>query len=130
MPLVTLLSISVDDTEILNEYATRGLKASIEPIDASSSMERTANGELLDLSLPQFRKFQMEITCTDMESNGLAVYPPGTLCTVRSLPNLGVRSEDQDSDNVLVMQMRMGRWRENRDEAPAVTGWTLPLIEV
>lgn len=129
MPFATLLSITVDDQEVLLPYSARNLTAQLEYIQQSESFERSWNGAYIDMSMPQFRKFQMLISCTDFESNGLAQYPPGTDCIVTCLPNLGVNGDGDDSDNRLVINMKMGRWTESREEYAARTSWSLPLYE-
>lgn len=128
MSFATLLSIKVDGQEVLTDYGARDLTAEIEYIPQSEAMGRSWNGGIIDYSLPQFRKFQMAVTCTDFESNGLARFPPGTQCTVVCLPHLGTREDD--SENRLVMNMVMGRWKESRQEWAAKTTWTLPLQEM
>lgn len=128
MPFATLLSITVEGDEILTSYGARDLTADLEFIQQSESFERSWNGALIDMSMPQFQKFQLVITCTDFESNGLARVPPGTEVVVTCLPQLGVNDEE-GSVNQLVMTMWTGRWRESRQEWAARTTWSLPLYE-
>lgn len=129
MPFATLMSVKVGDVELLTDYAARALTATLEPAAQSVQMERTWNGTLIDLSMPQFRKFNMEITCTDFESIGIIPYPPGTQVTVVCLPDLGI-ARGVDDSQPLTMTMRIGGWRVSRDEWPARTTWSLPLFEV
>lgn len=125
----TLLSILVEGEEVLQPYASRDLSADLEYIPQSDSMDRNWNGGIIDFSLPQFRKFQMNISCEDFESNGLSKYPPGTPCIVHCLPQLGVNVDGDDSQAHLTLSMVMGRWKETRKEYSARTSWSLPLFE-
>ncbi len=46
-------------------YSARGLTQSLEPIDAQANTRRTINGELIDLSVDQFKKYKSSITGND-----------------------------------------------------------------
>jgi hypothetical protein len=50
-------------------------------------LRRTINGELHDLSLPQFRKYRSTISCTDKSIPAIDGVFPGTEVTVRSEPS-------------------------------------------
>lgn len=55
----TLLSISSFGHMI---FQARGLSQTLEPIGEATQLERTVNGTLIDLSAPQFRKYESKIT--------------------------------------------------------------------
>jgi hypothetical protein len=59
--LLVLSGIGVPD------YSARGLRHTLEPIEASASLRRTVNGALVDLSFAQFRKYKSTISCQDQE---------------------------------------------------------------
>src|SRR5579872_1910799 len=46
-------------------YSARGLSQTLEPLDQAASLQRTINGELIDLSRAEFRKYKSTISGTD-----------------------------------------------------------------
>lgn len=64
-------------------YAARGLTAKLEPIAAAiGNQHRAGDGTLIDLTLPQFRKYRTTFSFADGEASwGDGVWP-GTLVTV------------------------------------------------
>lgn len=46
-------------------YSARGLTQTLEPLDQATSLARTINGELIDLSRAEFRKYKSTISGTD-----------------------------------------------------------------
>lgn len=65
-------------------YSARNLTQTITPIKASQQLFRTINGELDDLSIPEMRKYQIKITCTDFHSPALDGIWPGQQLTIDS----------------------------------------------
>lgn len=55
----TLLTISALGNMV---FQARGLSQTLEVISGASQLERTINGTLIDISAPQFRKYQSKIT--------------------------------------------------------------------
>ena len=113
----------------LSDYAARGLSMTLEPIDSAKSLRRDINGNLIDLSEPQMRKYKAHISCTDQESPGFAEMTsaadpiwPGDEFTVTCLPQLGAAE-------AITLTMLVTAWQINRDEYNADTGWTLDLEE-
>jgi hypothetical protein len=51
---------------LLPLYSARGLTQTLEPIDGATVQERTVNGELVDLSVPRFRKLRSVISARDV----------------------------------------------------------------
>lgn len=127
MPFATLLSI--DGIE-LGDYSARGLTMTLEPIAQAAAMRRNMNGELMDLSLPQFRKYRASVSCSDVESPIFVpdVWP-GKLVLVRCVPYLGTGDLD-DSTDQLGLVMRVVTWSAQRNEWGAVSSWSLDLEEV
>ncbi len=115
----------------LSKFALRGVTADLQPIDQSAQIERDVNGNVMDLSAPEFRKYALTIACSDQESPGFAAVSsesdgiwPGTLVTVTLPPQLG-------SVGPLEFDMMVVKpWRESRDEYGALTAWQLDLEEV
>ena len=46
-------------------YSARGASQTLEPIQASQQLRRTINGELIDISRAEFRKYRSTISCAD-----------------------------------------------------------------
>ena len=65
------------------QYQARGLHQTMEVISAANQCERTINGVLVDVSNPQFRKYQSKITCTDITAPPLDNLFPGMTVTVQ-----------------------------------------------
>lgn len=82
----TLLKISGSMGQPL--YAARGLTQTLIPLEASSQIERSINGEVMDLSHPQFRKYDSEISCTDVETPAIDGVWPGMEVEVECVAEL------------------------------------------
>lgn len=115
----------------LSLYALRGLTADLSPIDQSAQIERDVNGNLMDLSAPELRKYRVTIGCTDQESPGFASMSsdadgiwPGSLVTVTLMPQLG------SADPITLDMMVTRPWSESRDEYGAASAWQIELEEV
>ena len=70
--LLVITPLSGQSALTLPPYAARGLTQTLEPVVGSGSgnalgtlVREDVNGELVDLTHPQFRKYQSEITCKD-----------------------------------------------------------------
>lgn len=57
---VTLLALTRTGYS-LPEFASRGIQMTLEPIPSASNMRRDINGNLVDLSEPQMRKYRAHI---------------------------------------------------------------------
>jgi hypothetical protein len=127
-------------------YSARGLTQTLEPIGAAGSMRRTINGELIDLSASQFRKYRSTITCSDMEAPALDGIWPGQVLTVDCVASLSYVTSGGSAERAVVpgslktngsftayrprLAMRVINHSEDVDEWGAVVGWTLELEEV
>lgn len=125
----TLLSLTGAGFD-LSDYSLRGLTASLAPIAQSAQIQRDINGNLMDLSVEQFRRYRVEISCTDMESPGFAAVSsagdgvwPGSLVSVTLLPQLG------DANALTLAMMVVEPWSESQDEWAADVSWNLVLEE-
>jgi len=83
----TLLEISLPPG--VPTWASRGLTQTLDPIDAASNLLRTVNGDLVDFSPPQMRKYKSTISCTDVEAPALDGIWPGMVLTVNCVSELG-----------------------------------------
>ena len=126
----SLLSFSGDGFD-LSDYSLRGATVSLEPIAQTAQVVRDVNGNALDLSDANFRKYRVTISCTDQESPGFAEIStaaagiwPGSLVSVTLLPHLGAVTP-------LVLNMIVvSPWRESLDEYAHDNSWELELEEV
>jgi hypothetical protein len=140
----TLLTISGFGNMI---YQARGLTQTLEHIQAASQMSRTINGTLLDVSAPQFRKYQSKITVPDeVEAPPLdGVWPGMTvtvgcaiyLCYPHTNPSPGRPevSGSSYSENGFtfyrpLLTMKVKDFEQHLDEWGRKNGWTLDLEEV
>ncbi|HJQ59426.1 MAG TPA: hypothetical protein VJ890_21140 [Vineibacter sp.] len=69
-------------------YSARGLTQTLTPIQAAANYRRTVNGNLLDLSLAQFRKYASTISCDDQESPAMDAVPIGAVVEVDCVAEL------------------------------------------
>ena len=110
-------------------------------------MRRTVNGALVDLSESQFRKYVSTITCTDQQAPALDGIWPGMTLTVDCIKELAyedvsgaeadrtvVPGSERTEDGFVFYRPRLTMMvvakREQRDEYPALEGWSLDLEEV
>jgi hypothetical protein len=126
-------------------YSARGLSQSLEPIGASQQMRRTINGNLLDVSGSQFRKYKSTITCADMRVPALDGIWPGQTLTVDCVAELCYLTGGSPGRTVVPgssyiegnftfyrprLDMRVVSFNPIHDEYGAVTSWTLDLEEI
>jgi hypothetical protein len=124
MPLpVTLLEI---DGISFSDYSNRDIRVQLTPID-TGSLERTVNGTLVDMTLPQFQKYQAQIECLDHEAPTFDDTWRGTEVEVTFIPEVGSGNQ---SNGTLVLTMLVDGWETNREENEAETAWTLTLVQV
>lgn len=87
--LTTWLTLSFMD---LPPYAARGLTQRIEPIDQSGFLVRDWNGNLLDLSNPNFQKYRTVINGGDQAPPAIDGIWPGLLVTIGCLQELSYKT--------------------------------------
>jgi len=117
----TLLSIDGID---FSDYATRNISVVLQPI-ATGSLRRDVNGNLVDMTLPQFRKYRVEVLCSDHEVPNLNDIWRGKEVEVTLIPGLGV----EDSSGVMTLTMMVVEWTTDRKEWEAQGSWHLVLLE-
>lgn len=126
-------------------YSARGLTQVFGTIDQASSMRRTVNGYLDDLSLSQFRKYTVKITCTDLASPAVDNMWPGQQVTLFSAaelcypvgdtPQREAISGSERTDNGFVfyrpvLQMRVTAVTNQLEEWSADVQWEIDLEEI
>jgi hypothetical protein len=83
----TALTLSSID---LGYFSCRGVTESLKPIDGGRQA-RTVNGALIDLSLPQHRKYSLTLQFGDVQPVGLDGVYKGLAVTVGCIGELGKR---------------------------------------
>ena len=126
----SLLSLTGDGFD-LSDYSLRGLTAKLTPISQSAQVRRDINAEASDWGNTAFRKYRVEISCTDFESPGFAAVSsvgdgvwPGSTVTVVLPPQLG------DENAITLSCIVKEPWEESLDEWNADNSWRLILEEV
>jgi hypothetical protein len=95
----SVLSINGID---LPPFSARGITQSLEPIEQATYMERTIDGELDDLSLPQFRKYRSTIRGVTPHTPALDGVWPGQEVVVDCIKELSYRvPEGEDAEETL-----------------------------
>ena len=118
-PVYTLLSIDEID---YSSYSVRGITMTLEPIAQAANVARDCRGDLVDISLAQFRQYKVSITCTDHEAPQLTDVWPGMDITIDCIPGLGAANTTGD---VLTILAKVTAWNTSRDEWAAEVAWQL-----
>jgi len=118
-PPYTLLAIDAID---FSDYAVRGITMTLEPIDQAKNLARDCRGDLVDISVVQFRQHKVTITCTDHEVPVLTGIWPGQDITITCIPGLGASNSSGD---VLTILAKVTGWNTSRDEWAAEIAWQL-----
>lgn len=128
------------------QWAARGLKQSLKPIGGAGQLERTVNGELIDLSETQMRKFASTISGEDVYSPALNAVWPGDELTVDCIVELAYLTATGSADRTVVsgssrvegdytyyrpqLTMRVMDFNVEEDEWGKVVSWQMDLEEV
>lgn len=138
----TLLVISGVD---LPQFAARGLTQTLDHIDQASSIQRAINGEPIDFSAPQFRKYKSTITCTDQQTPLPDDLWPGLEVMVECVAELQFDPSIGPEHNVVpgservdggrsfyrpMLEMVVMSFTTSRDEYQATVGWQIDLEEI
>ena len=122
MPLTTVPPyslISIDNIDF-TDFSARGITMTLTPIDQAKNVARDCLGNLVDISVTQFRQHKITITCHDNDAPELANAWPGVDITVTCLPRM-----DGTSDTPLVIPAKVVSWNTSRDEWGAEIAWQL-----
>jgi len=120
----TLLAI---DGIPFDDWAARSINMSLQPIDQAADMRRDCLGELVDVALPQFRKYKVSISCTDFAAPELTDVWPGKFVTIECVPGLGVANS---SDDRLTLQCLVTAWNTEVEDRLADVSWQLDAEEI
>ncbi len=121
----TLLSIT---GITIPDYAIRGLTLDLQLVTASDGLRRSINGELLDLTAAQFRKYSATLSCEDQDVPTLTDIWQGQIVTVTCIP--GVGPVNDASGGTLTLNMMVSNWTTSRAEWDSLTNWTIELLEI
>jgi hypothetical protein len=110
------------------DYAVRGLKMDLQLIAANDGLRRSINGNLLDLTAPQFRKYSAVLSCEDQDVPELTDIWQGKIVTVTCIPGLG--PVNNPTADTLTLSMMVDTWSTSRAEWDALTNWTINLLEI
>lgn len=131
-------------------YAARGLTQTLEPIEAAVQLRRTVNGDLVDVSAPQLRKYRSTISCADQLAPALNGVWPGMEVVVQCVAELAYLTATGTPERPEVeiapseyasrvegiftyyrpeLTMMVTGFRQQTDEYGAVVSWTLELEE-
>lgn len=126
------------------DYSARGITETLEVL--GGDLRRTINGELLNLTPTQFRKFRLTWSCDDMDSPALNAIYPGDLLTVAAITELGYLTATGSPDRPVadgssrivgiftfyrpVLDVRVASWQIETNEWGAATGWRMVAEEL
>ena len=126
-------------------YSARGLRQTLEPIQQAAALRRSVNGALVDLSVPELRKYRSTISCDDFNAPALDGIWPGQLVTVGCVAELSYLTAGGAPARAVVagsarvmgdytfyrpeLSMRVMNHSVQTDEWGAVVSWTLELEE-
>lgn len=124
-------------------YSARGLTQTLVPIDQSINLARTINGELLDISASQFRKYRSTISGNDQDPPAVDGIWPGMQVTVDCIAELSYPEggtaqrtivSSRTADGFVFYRprliMRITSFNVQRDEWGAAVDWSMDLEEV
>ena len=78
----TLFNLYRSAASLVPLYSARGLTQTLEPIEQAVQVEYDVNGEAVDLSWTQFRKYKSEVSCRDVEQPAFDGIWPGMVVVV------------------------------------------------
>ena len=125
-------------------YSARGLTQTLEPLDQATSLARTINGELIDLSRAEFRKYKSTISGTDQRPPSCDGLWPGRQIVVDCIEELAyadggtpqrpvVAGSSFSEDGFIYYRPRLTMvvtdFQLSRDEYGAQVGWSMSLEE-
>lgn len=142
MPEMTNFEV---DLFALSDYASRGIRQSLNVIAAAKAYRRTINGTLIDYSQLQFRKYSSNVSCSDQVPPALDGIYPGATIVVKCASELSyVTGGAADRDVVAGSSRTEGAFTYYRpeltmlvtdfsyqfDEWGATVGWSMDLEEI
>ena len=130
----------------VSPYSARGASQTLEPIGSSQQLRRTINGELIDISRAEFRKYRSTISCVDQQPPAVDGVWPGQVLMVGCISELSYRTAGGAPARPVVagssrtegdytsyrprLTMRVVSFSQDTDEYGAEVSWSLQLEEV
>ncbi len=130
----------------MSPYAARGLTQTLNPIEQAKDLRRTINGNLVDFSVDQFRKYASIIGGNDQMPPGVSGVWPGREIRVECIAELyyltaggsaerpgvdgSTRTEGPYTYFRPVLDMRVVDFNPSFDEWDAQVSWSLTLEEI
>lgn len=130
----------------MSPYAARGLTQTLNPIEQAKDLRRTINGELIDFSVEQFRKYASVIGGNDHRPLGVTGIWPGRNVQVECVAELYYVTAGGSAERPLVtgsertegpytyyrpvLNMRVVDFNQSFDEWDAQVSWSLTLEEI
>lgn len=119
--------IELDGIDLV-DYSAFGLTLQITTIDPGP-LVRDANGTLHDLTIEQFRKYAFTISCEDtVTAPDFTDVWKGKAVSITIIPNTGLPAGTDGEREFDCMVA--APWQSSINEAGAVTGWTLTLLQI
>lgn len=109
------------------DYAIRGLTLDLQLVAADGGLRRSINGELLDLTADQFRKYTATLSCEDQDVPTLTDIWQGQIVTITCIPGVGPAN---NTDGTLTLSMMVDTWNTSRAEWDSLTNWSINFIEI
>ncbi len=119
--LLAITGITIPD------YAIRGLTLDLQLVAADGGLRRSINGELLDLTADQFRKYTATLSCEDQDVPTLTDIWQGQIVTITCIPGVGPAN---NTDGTLTLSMMVDTWNTSRAEWDSLTNWSINFIEI
>jgi hypothetical protein len=125
-------------------YSARGLTQTLEPLEQATSLQRTINGELIDLSRPEFRKYKSTISGSDQRPPSCDGLWPGRQIVVDCIEELAYPDGGVPQRPVVEgssfsesgftyyrprLTMVVTAFQLSRDEYSAQVAWSMTLEE-
>lgn len=126
------------------DTSARGITETLDVL--GGDLRRTVNGELIDLSPAQFRKFRISWSCDDMDSPAVNAIYPGAHLTVAAITELAYLTATGSPDRPVadgssrvvgdftfyrpVLDVLVAAWQIETNEWGAATGWRMTAEEV
>jgi hypothetical protein len=147
----TAFDIYFDLTTVpgVNPYSARGLRGTLTPIDMARGLDklaRTVNGTLVDISAPQMRRYQLQVTGNDQAPPALDGLWVGMPVSVNSHVEIAYLTASDVRSRLAVpgsqrvegdytyycpqFSMMVVDWQIEREEWEQAVSWSLTLEEV
>lgn len=123
----------------------RGITQTLAHLSSAVSLRRTINGDMVDISAPQFRKYTSTVSCTDQAAPTLNDVWPGMPLSVDCIVELSYPTGGSPARDVVTgssrtegavtfyrprLDMVVTGYTVNTDEWGATVSWTCTLEEI